>query len=298
MSQLPVLVAAALMASGVVLILFATSSKKDALRDRVQLLRSRIEPSTGIISKKGAARSITRISVNMPGLSVPLQREIGYWIARLHLPSGHAALLFTALRLACVVAGALAVYAFRGSGTLSLLLAAAMGIIGWLALPFVLRTTAKRRAKAIATGLPDALELLVVCVEAGLALQDSIDRIIGELEISQPLLAAELALTSADLKILPSRDQALANLAERVDIPSVHSVVATLTQTMRYGTPLAQAMRTVAAQMRTESLIDLQERANRLPALMTVPMMLFIMPAIFLIVGGPAILRLMDSLAR
>ena len=92
--------------------------------------------------------------------------------------------------------------------------------------------------------------------------------------------------------------QALANLAERVDVPSVRSVVSTLSQTLRYGTPLAQAMRVVAAQMRTEALIDLEERANRLPAIMTVPMMLFIMPVIFLIVGGPAVLRLLDMLAH
>ena len=97
---------------------------------------------------------------------------------------------------------------------------------------------------------------------------------------------------------MPSRDQALANLAERVDVPSVRSVVSTLSQTLRYGTPLAQAMRVVAAQMRTEALIDLEERANRLPAIMTVPMMLFIMPVIFLIVGGPAVLRLLDMLAH
>jgi tight adherence protein C len=162
----------------------------------------------------------------------------------------------------------------------------------------ILRRLVKRRAKAAADGLPDALELLVVCVEAGLSLEDGIDRIIGELRRSQPAIAAELALTSADLKILPSRDQALANLAERVDVPSVRSVVSTLSQTLRYGTPLAQAMRVVAAQMRTEALINLEERANRLPAIMTVPMMLFIMPVIFLIVGGPAVLRLIDMLGH
>jgi len=187
---------------------------------------------------------------------------------------------------------------FAGSRTLPSLFGAAMCLSGWFLPPLILRRLVKRRAKAAADGLPDALELLVVCVEAGLSLEDGIDRIIGELQRSQPALAAELALTSADLKILPSREQALANLAERVDVPSVRSVVSTLSQTLRYGTPLAQAMRAVAAQMRTEALINLEERANRLPAIMTVPMMLFIMPVIFLIVGGPAVLRLIDILGR
>jgi len=183
-----------------------------------------------------------------------------------------------------------------GSRVLPWLITAVLGVFGWLLPQIILKRMVKRRAKAAADGLPDALELLVVCVEAGLSLEDGIDRIIGELQRSQPALAAELALTSADLKILPSRDQALANLAERVDIPSVRSVVSTLSQTLRYGTPLAQAMRVVAAEMRSEALINLEERANRLPAIMTVPMMLFIMPTIFLIVGGPAVLRLLDMM--
>ncbi len=115
---------------------------------------------------------------------------------------------------------------------------------------------------------------------------------------SHPSLAEELALTAADLKILPSRDQALSNLADRVDVPSVRSVATTLSQTMRYGTPLAQALRTVASELRNDSLLALEERANRLPTLMTLPMMLFIMPTIFLIVGGPAALRLMDTFLK
>jgi tight adherence protein C len=137
-----------------------------------------------------------------------------------------------------------------------------------------------------------------VCVEAGLALEDGIDRIAFELKDSRPALADELALTSADLKILPSRDQALANLADRVDVASVRSVVTTLSQTMRYGTPLAQAIRVVAAEMRNESLIQLEERANRLPTMLTIPMMLFIMPTIFLVIGGPSVLRLIDMLGH
>jgi tight adherence protein C len=108
-------------------------------------------------------------------------------------------------------------------------------------------------------------------------------------------LAEELALTSADLKILPSRDRALANFAERVQVPSVRTVVTTLAQTMRYGTPLAQALRVVASELRNDSLMRLEERANQLPTLMTIPMMIFIMPTIFLIVGGPAALRMLDA---
>ena len=143
--------------------------------------------------------------------------------------------------------------------------------------------------------MPDALELLVVCVEAGLSLEDGLDRVVTELRRSQPALADELDLTLADLRILPSRDQALLNFAERIDIPNVRSVVTTLAQTLRYGTPLAQSLRVVAAEMRDDFLIELEERANRLPAYLTLPVILFLMPTIFLVVGGPAALRLFDA---
>ena len=82
--------------------------------------------------------------------------------------------------------------------------------------------------------------------------------------------------------------------AERIDAPSVGSVVRTLIQTLRYGTPLSQALRMVASELRADTLVRLEERANQLPSLMTVPMMLFIMPTIFMVVAGPAALRVID----
>ena len=111
-------------------------------------------------------------------------------------------------------------------------------------------------------------------------------------------MADELALTSADLKILPNRDEALRRLAERVDLPSVHSVVTTLSQTLKYGTPLAQALRVVAAELRNDGLLKLEEQANRMPVLLTVPMILFILPSLFLIIGGPAFLKVLDAFTR
>ena len=157
---------------------------------------------------------------------------------------------------------------------------------------------ARRRTTAILAGLPDALELLVICVEAGLSLEEALSRTARELQRARPWLARQLDMTSADLRITSSRDDALANLAARVGTPAIRSLATALSQTLRYGTPLAQALRTMATEMRTESLIALEERTNRLPALMTVPMMLFIMPTIFLIVGGPAALHVIDTFLR
>jgi tight adherence protein C len=131
-------------------------------------------------------------------------------------------------------------------------------------------------------------------VESGISLENAIFRVSQEMKQAQPALADELAFTWAEISILPSRDQALENLADRVDIPTVRSVVGTLAQSLRYGSPLAQALRGAAAEMRNEQLMLLEERANRLPALMTIPVMVLIMPTIFLIVGGPAVIRMLD----
>jgi len=273
---------------GAMLIVFGARLRRSALTRRIDRLRPPDIHKTKTIRRKVSARDSSLARPEQQGLSRLQQREASRRLARWGIPAHSSQAIFVASRVLCAA----------GIPITTMLIAAALGLAGWFLPPLILQRLVKRRAKAAADGLPDALELLVVCVEAGLSLEDGIDRIIGELARSQPALAAELALTSADLKILPSRDQALANLAERVDVPSVRSVVSTLSQTLRYGTPLAQAMRVVAAQMRTEALIDLEERANRLPAIMTVPMMLFIMPVIFLIVGGPAVLRLLDMLAH
>jgi len=270
---------------------------------RIELVRAHDVNKAQPERAKGLAGDDELMRPAAGGMPAEQQREAARRLARLGVPIPYAAMVFIGLRLLSVAAiGVLALSVtsrltmFSGSRMMPVLMAAILAAVGWYVPVLILDRLVKRRAKAAAAGLPDALELLVVCVEAGLSLEDGIDRIIGELERSQPALAAELALTSADLKILPSRDQALANLAARVDVPSVRSVVSTLTQTLRYGTPLAQAMRVVAAEMRTAALINLEERASRLPAIMTVPMMLFIMPVIFLIVGGPAVLRLIDIL--
>jgi tight adherence protein C len=171
-------------------------------------------------------------------------------------------------------------------------------IVGWLLPPMFIKASASRRAKAVGASMPEALDLLVICVDAGLSLENALTRVVTELAQSRPALAEELAITSADLQILPSREDALMRMADRIDLPSIRSVVTTLAQTLRYGTPLAQALRVIAAEMRDEALIKLEERANQLPALLTVPMMLFIMPTIFLVVGGPAALQLIDVLGQ
>ncbi len=300
-SLFALLVGASMIVAGLALIGYGVRINREALERRVHLVRPLLVDRTGAIARRALAEETQLVRRPFHGLPERERREIVRQLSRFGIPHRYARVFFNGARL--LVAAGLGGIGFSMTTQLvfaaqhrflSIIVVIAMIVSGWFVPIVLVRLSARGRSLTAAEGLPDALELLVVCVEAGLALEDGIDRIVIELKHSQPKLAEELALTSADLKILSSRDQALANLAERIDTPSVRSVVTTLSQTLRYGTPLAQAMRVVAADMRNDSLFQLEERANRLPVMMTIPMMLFIMPTIFLIVGGPAALKLMD----
>jgi tight adherence protein C len=290
--------ALALSISGLSIVLYSAQLTREAVTKRVDLVRGK----AGSVARTVAARA-PLIRTHQRGFAEREVRAVERLIAKYGIAQAHAGNVLIGVRLVTVAALALAAFllasrssTFAGTGTMPMLIAMSGGISGWFIPGMIIGRMIKARTKAVVAGLPDALELLVICVEAGLAFEDGLSRIVVELEKSQPALAEELGFTAADLKILPSREQALANLAERIDAPSIRSVVTTLSQTLRYGTPLAQALRMVASELRTDTLVRLEERANQLPTLMTIPMMLFIMPTIFLIVAGPAALRVMDAM--
>ncbi|MGB0682954.1 MAG: type II secretion system F family protein [Magnetovibrionaceae bacterium] len=158
------------------------------------------------------------------------------------------------------------------------------------------RNAVQRRQSELQKALPDALDLLVICAEAGLALDAGLNRVAREMGQASPALADEFGLTAAELGFLPDRTRALENLANRTDLASIRGVVNTLMQTEKFGTPLAQSLRVLAGEFRNERLMKAEEKAARLPTILTVPMILFILPCLFVILLGPAILRLMDNL--
>ncbi|HXP78125.1 MAG TPA: type II secretion system F family protein [Stellaceae bacterium] len=292
-----------LVVGGAGLILYSILTRRQAISRRVDA----IKPATFALAKTPvhkSGRDVPLIRLKSQGFAQQEEREIIRLMSWLGIAPERAVASFAIARVVVAVgvaAFAIVTYQYEYGGGLSLqALAVGVGasLAGWLAPAFIMTSRAKGRVRRIARGLPDALELLVVCVEAGLSLDDGIDRVVAELWESHPALADELALLSADLKILPSRDQALTNLAERIDLPTIRSIVGTLSQTMRFGTPLAHAMKVVAGEMRNDALLSMEERANRLPALMTVPMIVFILPTIMLILGGPAMLRVLDQLSQ
>lgn len=145
-------------------------------------------------------------------------------------------------------------------------------------------------------GLPDALDLMVVCAEAGLGVETALQRVSSELARSNRPMSHELAILSQELRLLPDRSEALARFADRSADDRFRQIAATLSQTMRYGTPLAQAMRTLAADLRNQRMIRLEERAVRLPALLAMPMIFFMLPALFIALAAPSFVGIADML--
>lgn len=159
-----------------------------------------------------------------------------------------------------------------------------------------LKNAADKRRAALQKALPDALDLLVVCAEAGLSLDMALKRVSKEMMGPNPEMGEELGLTAMELGFLPNRADALSNLDRRTDMPGLRAVIGTLQQTERYGTPLAQSLRVLSKEFRTERMLKAEEKAAKLPATLTVPMIVFIMPALFIVLLGPAIIRALDLL--
>ncbi len=158
-----------------------------------------------------------------------------------------------------------------------------------------LKNKVNKRSAAVRKGLPDALDLLVICAEAGLTVDAAFNRVARELGKAYPELGDEFALTSIELGFLTDRRFAFENLARRIDLESVRGVVTTMIQTEKYGTPLASALRVLSAEFRNERMMRAEEKAARLPAIMTVPLILFILPTLFIVILGPAACSISDS---
>ncbi|MBN4016656.1 type II secretion system F family protein [Rhodospirillaceae bacterium AH-315-P19] len=153
-----------------------------------------------------------------------------------------------------------------------------------------------QRQQKIRLAMPDGLDLMVICAEAGLSLDAMLERVSRELSLSWVELADELSFTVIELGFLPQRREALDHLTIRAGIPEIRALTNTLAQTEKYGTPLSHSLRVLAKEFRDERLTRAEEKAARLPAVLTVPMIVFILPALFIVLIGPAVLNVLDGL--
>lgn len=161
-----------------------------------------------------------------------------------------------------------------------------------------LKMRSTKRGERLSRSLPDGLDLMVICAEAGLPLGRVLQVVSKELALSAPELADELRYTYAELQILSDRPRALLNLAERTGVSGIESMVATLIQAERYGTPLSQALRTISEESRKTLILNLEERAGKLPAQLSVPLMTLILPPIVAMMGAPAMVRVIRLLSQ
>jgi tight adherence protein C len=146
--------------------------------------------------------------------------------------------------------------------------------------------------------LPDALDLLVVCVEAGMGLDAAMNRVAEEMELANKPLSDELQLFNLELRAGKLRQEAMKNLAQRIDLEDMNSLVTLLIQSDRFGTSLAGALRVYSDSFRTKRYMMAEELAAKLPAKLMIPLILFIFPGLFAAIMGPAIIRLLEVLSH
>lgn len=181
----------------------------------------------------------------------------------------------------------------RSINGVTLLTALLLGYAGYFLPVFWLRVVAHYRKKELNRTFPDAMDLLMVCVEAGMGIDAAIRRVSQEIYITSPELAKEFKILSLELKTGRSRNSCLKNLAQRAGLPDVDNLVSLLIQADKYGTGVANALRIHAEEMRQKRYSRLEEMAAKLPVKLTVPLILFIFPAFFVVIAGPAAIRVL-----
>jgi tight adherence protein C len=208
--------------------------------------------------------------------------------------------LFIGTKILCFLLMPMLIYFLMrnvGSGPVFLVCKLALAALFGLLLPELIATNIrKRHLQKVEAGVADALDMLVICADAGLALEAGLARVSQELGQLNAALAMELTQTSRELQIGSDMRRAMEFLGQRTGLDTLKRLSTTLSQSLQYGTPLTQALRTLSAELRQEALIKFEDRAGRLPTLMTIPMILFILPCVFLIVAGPAIINVLSTL--
>ena len=299
----------------VIFALYTATTVRDPMAGRVKALNERREQlKAGIVVSSGKRRAklnqknetTDRMRSFLSSLRVLQDTQLKDAQAKLvqagiRSKDAAVAVIFGRMFLPIVIGGgvALAVYGFGWKADWSAMkkfFLIAGALIGSYKAPDIfVANKIKKRSDAIRKGLPDALNLLVICAEAGLTVDAAFHRVARELGKAYPELGDEFALTAIELGFLTERRMAFENLAHRVALDAVRGVVTTMIQTEKYGTPLASALRVLSAEFRNERMMRAEEKAARLPAIMTVPLILFILPVLFVVILGPAACSISDT---
>ena len=173
------------------------------------------------------------------------------------------------------------------------MMALAAGFAGFYLPNLFVSNLITRRQKSIKDAFPDALDMLLICVQAGMSVESGFAKVSGEIGMQSLELAEELSLTTAELSYLQDRRMAYENLGKRTGLPGIKSVATALIQAERYGTPVGQALRTMAKENRDMRMSEAEKKAAALPPKLTVPMIIFFLPVLFIVILGPAAIQVM-----
>lgn len=296
-------------ATFVVVLIFLVGLTEDRSAERrLKMLERRRNDLRSAITGRDRSKDATAIAKSVVDRLKLIQGDTARGtvndLAQAGFRSREAIYVYTFFRLAMPIGGwglgfiLFFVLGVWPTSTNNLWMAALMvGIIFGLLPSLYLRNAKDKRMKAMLKSLPDALDLFVICAEAGLSLDATFERVAMEVADAHPDIADEFGLTAVELGFMPERAKALQALSDRCPIAGIRSLISTLIQTERYGTPLAVAMRVLSNELRNERMMKAEEKAARLPAVMTVPMILFILPPLFIVLMGPAALRISDAFA-
>ena len=307
------LIASAVMLAGLGLIIYRETQRSLAFDRRLTIPR-RQASAAGLSPERGerrgggrGSRALGRVLVRAGSMLVPVGAAEREKLARLIRQAGFgqrdalSAFLSVKFGVALVSGAGAGVWA-NGSETVGqygflVALAVLAGYVaGGVAPEYGLRATAARRARLMGAALPDALDLMVMCLESGLVFERAVITVADELMPIEPNLAEELRLMEAELRLGGDRRAVLEEFHRRTDVEGLRDLAMTLIQAERYGTPLTQSMRNIAANERTQRAARIEAQAERLPVLMTLPMLLFVVPGTMALVAGPAFLNAIAAL--
>jgi tight adherence protein C len=242
--------------------------------------------STYILPQVELERDKALMQLSRAGFRSPMALQAYYLLKTVLAMILPLIVLASASWLPRVETGTVLTYAIFSSG------------VGLLGPNLVLQRMLENRMRALSNGFPDALDLLVVCVESGLGLAAAIQRVAEELEVSHPELAFELLLVNAEIRVGMPRERALKNLADRTGLEDIRGLVALLVQTMRFGTGVADALRVYSEEFRDKRTQKAEEQAAKMGTKLVFPLVLFMFPIFFIVAIGPAVLRIIDAFSK
>lgn len=293
--------------SGALLYLYARSNQRALMVARLhaEVERKGSLPANSVRKSQvqGGWRGRVTAMLYHVGSTVPIfspaqQKEVHQKLVRSGIRNVKAPLIVSASAIlcGCGLAAAATLFAWPYLEHQPMVLKPVVSImalyLGTLLPRLVLDRIAASRRTAIQDSLPDALDLLVICTNAGLSMGMALQRVASEMSDTAPELSDELTLTASEMQVSGDVAQVLENLADRTDLPAIRSMVSTLTNALQFGTSVAQALRVLAKSERTARMMRLEEQAAKLAVKITFPMMVFILPTIMIIAVGPAVLNL------